>query len=76
MALRLEQRVRSAVHHHGGRGHGDDGHAVAHAGLQAVVPLVVRHRQQTCVDGERGKVAGQTHSADRKQGAASGGRRR
>lgn len=47
VALWLEQRVRPAVHHHSGGGHGNDGHAIAHAGLQAVVPLVVRNRQQT-----------------------------
>lgn len=61
VALRLEQRVRPAVHHHGGRGHGDDGHAVAHAGLQAVVPLVVRDRQQTCErEGAVGRRADRT----------------
>lgn len=57
VALRLEQRVGPAVHHHGGRGHGDDGHAVAHAGLQAVVPLIIRDRQQTW-EGEEGEAAG------------------
>lgn len=53
MALGLQQGVRSAVHHHGGRCHGDDGHAVANAGLKAVVPLVVGHGEQTWVDKAR-----------------------
>lgn len=53
MALRLQQGVRSAVHHHGRRCHGDDSHAVANTGLQAIVPLVVGHRQQTWVEKAR-----------------------
>lgn len=55
MALRLEQSVRSTVHHHGGRGHSDDGHTITDTGLQAVVPLVIGHREQTWVDRERGE---------------------
>lgn len=39
--------MRPAVHHHGGGRHGDDRHAVANAGLQVVVPLVVGHGEQT-----------------------------
>lgn len=50
MALGLQQGVGSAVHHHGGGCHSDDGHAVADAGLQAVVPLVVGHGEQPWVD--------------------------
>lgn len=62
MALRLEQGVRSAVHHHGRRRHGDDSHAVANTGLQAVVPLIIGHREKTWVGkarkGERSIRAG------------------
>lgn len=56
MALGLEQRVGTSVHHHGGGRHGDDSHAVADAGLEAVVPLVVGHGQQPWV-GRNGESA-------------------
>lgn len=52
MALGLQQGVRSAVHHHGRSRHGDNRHTVTDASLQAVVPLVIGHRQQTCMDRE------------------------
>lgn len=44
VALRLHQGVCPPVEHHGGGCHGDDSHPIAHASLQAVVPLVIRHR--------------------------------
>lgn len=52
--------MRPAVHHHGGGRHGDDGHTVANAGLQAVVPLVVGHGEQPWGGGpeERGRIRG------------------
>lgn len=45
-AAGLVQGVRAAVQKHGGRGRGDDGHGVAHPGLDVVVPFVIRHRDE------------------------------
>lgn len=65
MALGLQQGVRPAVHHHGGGCHSDDGHAVPDACLEAVVPLVVGHGEQTCVGRARRGEARIRGGADR-----------
>lgn len=58
MALRLEQGVRSTVHHHGGGRHGDDCHTVTNAGFQTVVPLVVGDREQAWVEEAKRRFSG------------------
>lgn len=58
MALRLEQGVRSTVHHHGGGRHGDDCHTVTNTGFQTVVPLVVGDREQAWVEEAKRRISG------------------